>query len=58
MLSSEALGLARHYQELTRQRPDESHFWTARSLYYGRTATRTSMSRTGRSPRDSRSRLG
>ncbi|MDQ7910410.1 hypothetical protein RB614_38540 [Phytohabitans sp. ZYX-F-186] len=41
MSSREALSLAWHYQEVARRNPHESHFWTARSLYYGRTATRS-----------------
>jgi hypothetical protein len=40
MSTREALQLARHYQEVARRNPHESRFWTARSLYYGRTAMR------------------
>jgi len=40
MSTREALQMARHYQEVARRHPDESHFWTARSLYYGRKARR------------------
>jgi len=32
MSNHEALGLARHYQDVARRSPHESHFWSARSL--------------------------
>ncbi|HEU5108843.1 MAG TPA: hypothetical protein VFT95_09830 [Micromonosporaceae bacterium] len=34
------LQLARYYQMKAEREPAESRFWTARSLYYGRQATR------------------
>jgi len=40
MSNSQALSMAWHYQELARRRPGESHFWIARSLFYGRLAAR------------------
>lgn len=39
MSTRDALRLARHYQDMAHRSPDESRFWTARSLYYGRKAT-------------------
>lgn len=40
----EALRKARHYQDVAQRRPYESHFWTARSLYFGRAAVRPERS--------------
>jgi len=48
MSTSEALQLARHYQDVARRYPGESHFWTARSLFYGRKAVRPIMPRAAR----------
>jgi hypothetical protein len=48
MSTREALRLAWHYQEVARRNPHEAHFWTARSLYYGRAALRSGRSRSSR----------
>lgn len=35
----ELLTLAHHYQDLARRNPEESRFWLARALFFGRMAT-------------------
>ncbi|MFY1670249.1 hypothetical protein ACN27G_09850 [Plantactinospora sp. WMMB334] len=40
MSTREVLALAQHYQEIARRSPRESHFWTARALYFGRAVWR------------------
>jgi hypothetical protein len=36
----ELLHRAQHFQDLARRHPEESRFWLARALFFGRMATR------------------
>lgn len=46
MVTRDPLELAIHYQAKARHIPEESHYWSARSLYFGRRATHAAA-RTG-----------